>query len=83
MTRSLIAVMTAVGIAMTPAAVLAQTAAPSSGNMEKGKMVKTDKSKHTGAHSGTTGSASHKSGKATSAPASKSPDSAAPDGDDK
>ena len=80
MTRSLIAVMTAVGIAMAPAAVLAQTAAP---NSEKGKMVKTDKSKHTGAHSGTTGSASHKSGKATSAPASKSPDTAAPGGDDK
>lgn len=77
MTRSLIAVMTAIGFAMAPAAVLAQTATPNSGNMEKGKMVKTDKSKHTGAHSGTTGSAAHKGGKAMSAPAGNAPDAGA------
>lgn len=74
MTRSLIAAMVAIGIAIAPAVAFAQTATP---NSEKGTMAKTEKSKHTGAHSGTTGSAAHKGGKAMSAPAGNTPDAGA------
>lgn len=81
MKRSMIVAMTAFGIAVAPAAAFAQTTTPHSDKMEKGKMEKSEKSKH----AGTTGSASHKSGKAKSAPVSNTPDEGggAADGDNK